>query len=74
MWAVCMDCEGWKEAERRPISGLEWSERASWRRWHPRQRKLPELKNMVGEDERAWKPLWLESRALGEMLSERPKR
>ena len=32
MWAVCMDCEGWKEAERRPISGLEWSERASWRR------------------------------------------
>ena len=40
----------------------------------PRQRKLPELENMVGEDEMAWKPLCLESRALWEMLSARPKR
>ena len=61
-------------AERRHISGLEWSGRVFWRRWHPGQREHPEVENMVGEGERAWKLLWLESRVLREMLTSRLSR
>lgn len=67
-----MGCKGWGAGKGRHIFGLEWSGVDSWRRWHPGQRKCPEVENMVGDGGRAW--ILPESRALWKMLTTRLKR
>lgn len=74
MWAVCMDCEGWRRPKKAGLSGLEWSGMDPWRRWHPGPWEHPEMENMVADDGRTWKARWPESRALWEMLTTRLRR
>lgn len=77
MWALCVVCEGWRRLKKEdmPLSQNDqgWTPGGGGR-WHPGQRERPEVENTVGDGGRAWKPLWLESRALWEMLTTRLKR
>lgn len=68
MWALCMDCEGWRGPEKEGTSLGRGGQG-----WILGQREHPEGDNVVGDDRRTGKPLWPESRALWETLTTRLK-